>query len=68
MNKLSNYGCSDISEEARKPIKEYCQGRHYKCRGCRYSIKWIIPGYKGYACCVFGNCPCDWEWEEEKNV
>ena len=55
-----------ITREAIKPIKDYCTERNFKCRGCRYSIKWIIPDYKGYACCVFGNCPCDWAENEEE--
>ena len=50
-----------ISEVARKPIRDYCENRKYKCKGCRYSIKFIIPDYKGNACCVFGDCPCSWE-------
>lgn len=49
------------SELAVKPIKEYCEKRKFKCKGCRYSIKFIIPDYKGHACCVFGDCPCDWK-------
>lgn len=55
-----------VTEDARKAIKDYCEDRHYKCRGCRYSIKWIIPEYKGLACCVFGSCPCSWDLEEEE--
>lgn len=54
-----------VTDEAMKPIREYCEGRHYKCRGCRYSIKWIIKDYKGAACCIFGNCPCSWKVEED---
>ena len=50
-----------ISEEARKPIHDYCKNRSYKCKGCRYSIKFIVPDYTGYATCIFGDCPCSWE-------
>lgn len=50
-----------INDEARIPIKQYCANRHYKCRGCRYSIKWINPKYTGKsATCIFGDCPCSW--------
>lgn len=54
-----------VTEEAIKPIRAYCEERNYKCRGCRYSIKWIIRDYKGSACCIFGNCPCSWEAPED---
>lgn len=55
-----------ISEVARKPIRDYCENLKYKCKGCRcegcrYSIKFIIPDYKGYTTCIFGDCPCSWE-------
>lgn len=63
---MSNILDEAVNEEARKAIHDYCQERHYKCRGCRYSIKWLIPTYKGYATCVFGACPCD--WEDDENV
>lgn len=55
---------SSVNDEAKKPIKDYCASRNYKCRGCRYSIKWIAKDYKGKsATCVFGDCPCSWPVE-----
>lgn len=54
-----------VTDEAIKPISEYCKSRNYKCKGCRYSIRWIIKGYNGLMDCVFGNCPCDWEEDNE---
>lgn len=53
-----------ITDEAIIPIKNYCEERNYKCRGCRYSIKYIVPDYKGYATCIFANCPCSWGMSE----
>lgn len=53
-----------ITDEAIMPIKNYCAERNYKCRGCRYSIKYIVPDYKGYATCIFANCPCSWGMSE----
>lgn len=44
---MSNILDEAVNEEAKKSIHDYCQERHYKCRGCRYSIKWLIPTYKG---------------------
>ena len=55
-----------ITKEAVRPIKEYCKSRKYKCEGCRYSIKWLMPYYKGCATCVFANCPCDWTDEKRE--
>lgn len=55
-----------VSTEAMKFIKSYCEKRHYKCRGCRYSIKYIIPEYQGHMCCVFADCPCDWDMKEKE--
>ena len=54
-----------VTTEAIQPIKDYCENRNYKCKGCRYSIKYINPQYDGLMCCVFANCPCDWEVPKE---
>ena len=54
------------NEDALEAIKAYCIKRAYKCRGCRYSIKYIVPDYKGYSCCIFANCPCTWEINKEE--
>ncbi len=53
------------SEEAINAIAEYCTKRKYKCKGCRYSIKFIRPDYEGYTDCVFANCPCSWKRVKE---
>lgn len=50
-----------ITDEAIPSIKDYCTNRNYKCNGCRFSIKYFVPDYKGYATCIFANCPCTWD-------
>ena len=63
-----DYTPNAVTIDAVKAISEYCANRHYKCKGCRYSIKYIMPDYDGYADCVFANCPCDWEIPKESTV
>lgn len=55
-----------VSIEAQQAIKDYCTKRNYKCRGCRYSIKYIKPDASPLSCCVFANCPCSWTVEREE--
>ena len=54
-----------IIEIAINPISEYCKRRYYHCKGCKFSIKGLMPDYKGYATCIFSNCPCDWMKKED---
>lgn len=46
-------------------IKEYCENREYKCKGCKWSAeKWEKKcGVKTneYITCFFANCPCNWK-------
>lgn len=48
-------------------IKDYCKKKHYKCKTCRYYIGKVAEEFTEYTSCIFANCPCDWDIEEEKN-
>ena len=52
-----------VNGDAIQDISEYCKGRDYKCRACRFSIHKYTDatGKCGKATCIFGDCPCDWE-------
>lgn len=49
-----------ITKDAISAISDYCESREGKCRGCRYSIKWLIKDYKGDEKCIFNDTPCIW--------
>lgn len=51
-------------------IKDYCIQRNYRCRGCRYSIRYPFDNMcveypkevaNNVQTCVFANCPCSWD-------
>ena len=58
-----------VNERFIPAIKEYCEKRDYRCRGCKWSAdKWekrFNVEHDPYATCLFANCPCSWEVEEK---
>lgn len=65
---MSDYVWEVLQDEAYECIRQYCNARNYKCTGCRYSYRYIVPkdhpDYDKGSCCIFGNCPCNWESKE----
>lgn len=58
--------CLTEDTEILQDIKDMCTARHYKCKGCLYSRRKLTPLIT-FSACIFGNCPCDWEWEEKND-
>lgn len=62
---MSDYVYETLSDEVYECIRQYCIARNYKCTGCRYSYRYIVPkehpGYDKRMCCIFDNCPSSWE-------
>lgn len=54
-----------LCEEVPEPLMKFCESKDYRCRNCRYSIRRLIPDYKGSADCIFANMPKDWPHYED---
>lgn len=59
------YGDGKVSGRVYISIRDYCTKRHYKCKGCRYSIDKVTSEHYPYQECMFDNCPCSWEDDNE---
>lgn len=46
-------------------IRSFCKSRKCKCDGCMYRIDKLTTYHSKYQTCIFGNCPCSWEDQDE---
>lgn len=49
-----------VNEDAFSPLQKYCEGRNYKCKGCRYNINKVTKEHGKGTTCIFANCPSSW--------